>query len=89
MVLMATPCQRNSTEILTQDYGLINKLLQCSRLKEIRCLFVYKGSSCKKSRANTIQPHQAETMPRGGVQTVTRPPPRREEKEGVQTAALP
>ena len=33
---MATPRQRNSTEIIAQDYGFINKLLQCSRLSQDR-----------------------------------------------------
>ena len=65
----------------------MNKLLQRSRLREIRRLLETKGSSCKKSRPTTtvrptaIQPHQAEAMPCGGFQTVTTsPPPRREGK---------
>ena len=72
----------------------MNKLLQRSRLREIRRLLETKGSSCKKSRPTTtvrptaIQPHQAEAMPCGGFQTVTRPPPRREGKEGLQTSEL-
>ena len=74
----------------------MNKLLQRSRLREIRRLLETKGSSCKKSRPTTtvrpttIRPHQAEAMPCGGFQTVTTsPPPRREGKEGLQTAAWP